>query len=232
MYTVYKHISPSGKIYVGITKQSLNGRWHNGNGYKSNEYFYKAILKYGWDNFKHEILFTGLTKEEAEAKEIELIKFYNSTDSQYGYNLREGGSVCSFSEQSIEKMRISHLGHRHTDEQKKKISKSLAGRKISSGMLGKKHSEKTKRLISEALKGIVLTDEQKQKISENRHGKCVGENNHKSKKVINLTTNEVFTTISDACNKYNLSHGNVISVCKGDRKTCGGYKWAYYKEVV
>lgn len=232
MYTVYKHISPSGKIYVGITKQLLNRRWQSGNGYKNNEYFYKAILKYGWDNFKHEILFTGLTREQAEAKEIELIKLYNSTDSQYGYNLREGGSICSFSEQSIEKMRFSHLGHKHTDEEKKKISKSLAGRKISSGMLGKKHSEKTKRLMGEAHKGIVLTDEQKQKISKSRQGKCVGEKNHKSKKVINLTTGEVFTTISDACNKYNLSHGNVISVCNGNRKTCGGYKWAYYKEVI
>ena len=232
MYTVYKHVSPSGKIYIGITSQSVNRRWSNGNGYRRNEYFYRAILKYGWDNFKHEILFTGLTKEQAEAKEIELIKLYKSTDKHFGYNLRKGGCACSFSEQSIEKMRLSHLGHKHTDEQKRKISKSLAGRKTSKGMLGRFHSEETKRLMSEKQKGVKHSKSSIEKISKNRRGKCVGENNHKSKRVINLTTKEVFTTISEACDKYNLSHGNVVSVCNGNRKTCGGYEWSYYEEVI
>ena len=232
MYIVYKHISPSGKVYIGITRQLVNRRWCKGDGYKSNDYFYRAILKYGWENFKHEILFTGLTKEEAEQKEIELIKRYKSTDSNYGYNLRKGGCICSFSEQSIEKMRLSHLGYKHSDEQKEKISRALAGRKISSGMLGRTHSEETKRLMSEKQKGIKHSKETIEKISKSRTGKCVGENNHKSKKIINLTTGEVFTTIREACSKYNLSHGNVVNVCKGNRKTCGGYEWAYYEEVI
>ncbi len=232
MYTVYKHTSPSEKVYIGITRQPLNRRWDNGNGYKHNEYFFRAILKYGWESFKHEILFTGLTKEQAEAKEIELIKLYNSTDSHYGYNLRKGGCICSFSEQSIEKMRLSHLGYKHTDEQKRKISKSLSGRKTSKGMLGHSHSEETKRLMSESRKGIKHSRSTIEKMRKNRVGKCVGKNNHRSKRVINLTTGEIFTTMKDACDKYNLSHGNVVSVCNGNRKTCGGHKWAYYEEVI
>lgn len=39
MYTVYKHTTPSGKVYVGITKQKPEQRWDNGNGYKKNEHF-------------------------------------------------------------------------------------------------------------------------------------------------------------------------------------------------
>ena len=55
MYVVYKHTTPSGKVYIGITGLKPERRWRNGNGYKDNEHFYRAILKYGWDNIKHEI---------------------------------------------------------------------------------------------------------------------------------------------------------------------------------
>lgn len=64
-YCVYLHTSPTNKYYVGITKQNPLKRWANGRGYCKNKHFYKAILKYGWDNFKHEIVFSGITKDEA-----------------------------------------------------------------------------------------------------------------------------------------------------------------------
>lgn len=74
MYTVYQHKNKiNGKIYIGITMQKPEVRWgKNGNNYKSSPHFYSAIQKYGWDNFEHNILFTGLTKEEACLKEQEL----------------------------------------------------------------------------------------------------------------------------------------------------------------
>lgn len=231
MYTVYKHTTPSNKVYIGITSRNPVKRWESGKGYKTNEYFYRAILKYGWDNIKHEILFTGLSKEQAELKEIELIKLYNSIDSKYGYNLREGGSTYSFNSTTIEKMRISHLGKSLTDEQKTKISNSLKGRKTSKGMLGHEHSKKTKRLMSERRKGITYSKTTIEKMSKGRTGKCVGINNHKSKSVINLTTGEVFYTLKEACEKYGVCHSGVSQVCSGKAKTCGGYVWAYYEEV-
>ena len=46
-YIVYKHTSPSNKIYIGITCQDVERRWRNGDGYKSQKYFYRAIKKYG-----------------------------------------------------------------------------------------------------------------------------------------------------------------------------------------
>ena len=81
-YIVYKHTSPSNKVYIGITSQTPERRWRkDGKGYKTHIYFWNAIKKYGWNNFKHEVLFSGLTKEEAEQKEIELIAYYKSNDS-------------------------------------------------------------------------------------------------------------------------------------------------------
>lgn len=90
-YTVYLHISPSNKRYYGITCLSPKKRWNNGKGYKTQQYFYRAIEKYGWGNFEHIIIVKGLDEETAKWLEIELIKEHNTTNSNYGYNVTEGG---------------------------------------------------------------------------------------------------------------------------------------------
>lgn len=89
-YCVYKHTSPKGKVYIGITRAEPSKRWANGFGYSSNRPMFSDIVYYGWSNFKHEILFSGLTRRKAEEKEIELITKYNSIDCDYGYNQVEG----------------------------------------------------------------------------------------------------------------------------------------------
>lgn len=86
---VYIHTSPNGKKYVGITKQIPEVRWNYGCGYHNNTHFYRAIKKYGWNNFKHEIVASGLTKNEALHMEIDLIKKFNSFKN--GYDLSFGG---------------------------------------------------------------------------------------------------------------------------------------------
>ena len=112
-YCVYKHTNIlNGKIYIGITSQQPERRWKNGYGYEGNEYFYRAIQKYGWnEGFEHEIIVDGLTKEQACAIEIELIQAYDSTNSNKGYNFSSGGdcgnSGCSRSEEWVEKMSIA-----------------------------------------------------------------------------------------------------------------------------
>ena len=79
-YTVYMHICPNGKKYIGITKLKPNIRWKNGKSYKGCVLFDKAIKKYGWDNMQHLVLYEKLKKEEAEQKEIELIAKYKSNN--------------------------------------------------------------------------------------------------------------------------------------------------------
>ena len=94
-YTVYKHTSPNGKVYIGITCQPTKARWKNGKGYKNNDYFYNAILKYGWENFEHKILKTGLTQEEADYWEkyyIKKCKTYHKINED-AFNLTIGGTT-------------------------------------------------------------------------------------------------------------------------------------------
>ena len=104
-FIVYKHTSPSGKIYIGITCKKPKVRWNNGNGYKHNGHFYRAIKLYGWDNILHEVLFENLNKEEAILTEKFYIALYDSTDPLKGYNITYGGDHCTI-ESSIEKEKI------------------------------------------------------------------------------------------------------------------------------
>ena len=86
-WKVYIHTSPSGKMYVGITSSGVKRRWQNGRGYIKNDHFYRAIQKYGWDNFDHEVIAENLTKDEACEMEKALIKELKSND----YNFSEMG---------------------------------------------------------------------------------------------------------------------------------------------
>ncbi len=87
---VYMHRNKiNNKVYIGQTC-NLNKRWHPSS-YIGSSYFYSAIQKYGWDNFEHIIIKDNLTQEEANKLEIEYIKKYKSTNSNFGYNLAEGG---------------------------------------------------------------------------------------------------------------------------------------------
>lgn len=89
-WTVYKHTSPSGKVYIGITCQIPKKRWgHNGKGYKGCTHFTHAIEKYGWDNITHEILRTNLSETFAKKMEIFLISRYKRKN--LSYNMTNGG---------------------------------------------------------------------------------------------------------------------------------------------
>ena len=99
-YYLYKHTTPNGKIYIGITRQELRLRWANGHGYKHCKHFFNAILKYGWDNIQHEVLFENLSRKEAETLEIEYIKKYKSDNRQCGYNMCSGGFTPEISDET------------------------------------------------------------------------------------------------------------------------------------
>lgn len=79
-------------MYIGITKD-IKKRWiSNGIQYKNCSLFWNAIQKYGWNGFNHVVLIDNITKELACIIERELIKKYNTQDSNFGYNISYGGT--------------------------------------------------------------------------------------------------------------------------------------------
>ena len=234
-YTVYMHISPSGKKYIGITGQSIERRWGNGSGYKNCISFYRAIEKYGWDNIEHIVLYSGLSKENAETKEIELIKKYNTTDSKYGYNIENGGSTIG----------------KHSEKTKRKIG--IANKGNVSQFKGIPRSEETKKKISDknkiALKGNIpwnkgikggaswnkgleLTAEHKKKLSEAKKGKA----SLRKKAILQYDKDNNFIAKYESLTIAGQTIGgdirNISACCLGKKKTAYGYVWKYESEVV
>lgn len=151
-FIVYVHITPNNKKYFGITKQLATNRWHNGDGYNTQTLFYRAIKKYGWNNIQHIILLENLSKEMACECEKYLIAKFNTTNSKFGYNVSIGGDGpfgVIRSDKTKEKLRLANLGHHHSDETKKKISKNNA----------------------RCNKGMKLSQERIQKMIDGRKGK-------------------------------------------------------------
>lgn len=136
-YTLYMHTNiANSKRYVGITKQNVYKRWKLGIGYQHSVRFYNAIKKYGWDGFEHYIVAESLTREEACNLERMLIKDFQTQDRMFGYNIEEGGSAPSLSEET--KRKIS--------EKQKGVPRPY--------MLGYVPSEETRRKVSAAQKGV------------------------------------------------------------------------------
>lgn len=124
-YKLYEHISPSNKRYYGITCQKVEDRWSNGNGYKYNEHFTRAINKYGWENFEHSILFNNLTIDEANLLEQMYISLYDTANPKYGYNNNYGGGSGIPNEQTRYKMSISgKIGQNRPDVKKRKSERT------------------------------------------------------------------------------------------------------------
>ena len=220
-YCVYVHTAPDGKVYVGITMKKPEYRWNNGKGYKQNKHFYNAILKYGWDNFTHEIVASNLSKEVACKMEQELIARYDSTDKSRGYNKSVGGECGS-------------LGVKYPPE----VIKRARERRTytSSWAKGKKFTEEHKNKIRIANTGKKLSAETRKKLSELhkgkpswRAGKIMSDDVRAktSKAVVCVETNIVYFGLMEAERQTSVAHGNISKCLNGERTTAGGFHWKY-----
>lgn len=240
LYSVYKHTSPSGKVYIGITSMKPKERWAAG--YKCCKAFQAAIEKYGWENIKSEILFTGLTRDEACSKEIELIAFYNSTNSKYGYNISGGGKApllgLPVSQATREKLSKASkevwqnkeyhdahsgknaywYGKHHSAESLQKIKDHHPDQSgVNHPMYGKKHTDESKKKMSIAIKGKHLR-------GENCHAKPVVQ------LALDGTYLATYLCMEDAAEATHSHASNIRKVITGERNQAGGFKWQY-KEV-
>lgn len=222
-YCVYCHTNNiNGKRYIGITCQKPEQRWRNGKGYINNDYFYRAIQKYGWHNFSHNILYMNLSKEDAEKIEVELIAEYGTVNPDHGYNIEKGGNGTD----------------KFTDEVKKKISKALTGhtcseetrRKISLSLVGKSTGRRGIKMTPEQIEINRLSHIGQRPWNKGRpwtreeRAKCNG------KAVVCIETGVEYLTAHEAAIDTKTDFSSICKCCRGKVKTIGGYHWRYKDE--
>ena len=168
--TIYKITSPSGKIYIGQTKD-LNKRLKVYQYLKSRlqkqPKLYNSFKKYGFDVHEVEILEDNIpmeiNRDLLDEREVYWIKFYDSYNN--GLNCNIGGcSNKGLSEEGRKNLRLSKLGNTnwkgkvHSLESRIKMSEIQKGRKV---------SEETK----EKLRNFKPTEETRIKQSLAKKGK-------------------------------------------------------------
>lgn len=230
MYYIYMHTSPSGKKYIGQTCQRLNRRWRNGIGYKKNPYFWRAIQKYGWDAFSHEIIFQCETLEESNRIEEWLISVHRANDPKYGYNISGGADgKGNMAESTKQLLREAHkgrfqgesnpnYGRKHTKEEREKIS--LANKKYFEEHghgpgYGLKRSAETLARISESRKNSVAVQDH-----------MLALNRAKAKTVLCVEMNETYNSTHEVERQKGFKQGNIAKACR-ENGIAYGMHWRY-----
>lgn len=153
-FIVYKITNTKNeKIYIGQTFRTLKVRkgYHISAARRGcQSILYKAIRKYGVENFTFETLFYCISEKQMNQKEIDTIREMK-TKIPLGYNMTDGGEgklghiiskevrtkISAFqkgrktSNKTKAKMRVAAIGRRLTNETKEKLRILNIGRKVS-----------------------------------------------------------------------------------------------------
>ena len=155
----------------------------------------------------------------------------------------EGSSGYNFSEDTKMKISNSLKGNIVSEETKKKQSNSQKERwkntsnerKEELGNIFSKNVKKyrdnvDKEAKKERFKHVSET-RIKNETAKGKNNPMYGKHHSKetieklSKKVINITTGEIFNSIKDGAKKYGLIPNSISQCCNGKYKTSGGFKW-------
>lgn len=226
-YKVYAHINKiNDKIYIGQTKYTLKKRYQK-TGYRGCRYFYNAIQKYGWENFDHIVLVENLSLEMSNIIEEELIKKYNTTNHNVGYNIAFGGLNKRQSEETIKRRVEKIKGIKRnplTDEQRRNISIGRTGVKVKPFTQEHRNKMSKSKLASKnPMYGKHMSDYTKEKLKE--HYNNVFQYN------IDGTFIREWKCASDASSELGVDVSNISRCCNNITKTSNGYIWRYEKDV-
>lgn len=246
MYKIYKHTCKvNGKSYIGQTSSTdiKNDRWQNGAGYKQCTVFYRAIKKYGWDNFTHEIIEDNIeTLAQANEREHYWIMYYHTwiDDPECnGYNSTAGGNNF-ISEEVKAKISKSLQGHSVSEEARKIYSENLKNSSMYKYWQGKKRSAETVEKLRQAKLGTIETEEQRAKIAESLlkfyssdAASTVRKDGTKLATPVRcVETGEIFFSVNEAARQKSPKHnangaGHIKDCLKGKRHKAFGYHWEY-----
>lgn len=214
----------NGKLYIGQSKDYKRRKIsHKKDFKKSDTILYRAMRKYGFDNFSWEVIDTANTPDELNNKEMYWIDYYNSyigNKNNNGYNMTKGGynEAYFFLLTSVVQLDL----HGNFIAEYKSISEAantlnIRSAGISGCCLGYYKSSN----------GFMFV--YKNKYDKSKKYKYV---NQGVTPIIQLTLEGEFISehksIRDAIAYINAkSSSNIIACCQGINKSSYGYIWVY-----
>jgi group I intron endonuclease len=178
---IYKITSPSNKIYIGQSKD-IYARWRYS--YQSEplrcqqqRFLFHSLKKHGHHKHKFEII-QICTAEELNTLEKYYIDLFQTFNSKFGLNIKEGGSRPKHSEET--KRLISEKAKLQTRSVTTRLKISLALRGEKNGNYKRIISKEQREKIRATLKKYIYTPEHRANISAAGRGKKKSED-HKRK---------------------------------------------------
>ena len=235
---IYGIRSPKLKEYIGQTiNDNVNVRWNYEK--KHPHCVLKSVFeKYGIDKCEF-FTIMEISQETHGDGWRDYLNMYEklyikerNTLAPNGYNLMTGGGNSLHSDESKQKMSVAKMGKTLSDETKKKLRDINMGKtlsdetkqKMSDAQMGKTHSDESKQKMSDAQMGKTLSDETKKKISDAKPKKTVEQWDGDVLK-------KIYPSMHEAEIQTQIYRGSISQVCKGMRKTAGGYTWKYYAQA-
>lgn len=213
------------KLYIGLTTMILKDRWacHKSEASANNpRLLYKAIRKYGENNFIIEEIDNAINQIELEQKEIYYIKQLNCI-TPIGYNLTIGGIVSTKqSDYTKNKKSVSQKKRHQNPIEKEKAIKGLKDFWLNA-------TDEQLKDRSNKIK-TAWTPERRKQMSEMNigHKRAYGNTNKRfAIEVIDELTDNIqeFNSCDQACKQLKLSASAVSKCLKGERPRHKGYKF-------
>ena len=210
VYKVTNNVN--GKVYVGVSTKSLEERKkdHMKNSNKGKSYvFQNAIATYGIDAFKFEQIDTALTTDELAKKEKEYILEYDSNVN--GYNSDSGGGI----QKTVYQYDIltGVLVNKYSNLTDASATIGLNKQDLSKVCLSVNKASKGFYWTYDYLERFIpLEDKRKKKVHQyNIEGEFINE----------------FESVSEASKQTRINKSCIAKVCRGERKSSGGYLWKF-----
>lgn len=187
----------NGKKYIGQTTDERKRKYQH-KGKQGCSVFHNAINKYGWEIFKYEVLSRKQYVNEEDASfDLDLLEIYYIDK----FDTFNNGYNSTYGGES-------NRGYKLTMEQRNKLIEIHKGKHegTKNYFYGRKHTEETKELIA----------------SHNPRIRKVYQIEIDTDKII-----KIWDRIKFASDELGIAATHITRVCKGKRKTAGGYKWKY-----
>jgi hypothetical protein len=246
---IYKIVNLiNNKIYIG-SAVSITQRFYNHKKLLESNKHFNTHLQSSWNKHKCDsfvFLIIELCAEELlQEKEEFYISKFKSNNKEFGYNKRidcKTNLGLKSSDETKLKLRLSHLGQKRSQEAHNKIVASQYKSVCQIDKNGKLMNVFKSMLEAEEKTGIhrqaISGCCRKITISAKNFFWCY-ENDLKDFKIKNdertigtvlqLTkdgkTVKEWVNATTASKQLKLSQGNICAVIRGERETCGGYKW-------